>query len=466
MSVYSVTQEPNVLVGTGQPIIFTAFDTETANIYPNGDADVWKFRYICDIYIDTGSGSTKVARLKQLPNAENVGIFDISRIVNSFLYPTLVNQGITTNSIHTLPLGDLGDPFSLNDSSLETVICKFGEEFATTATGSPTVHADRHTETARYAFQASVPYNAGVNYAFGDFISNGTTKRFLTYMPDYSIQGQTIKVSNNEWRTMTFLNDSATCQINRLYVQIFNSSGVKLNSNDYFENTNANGGANPSSEVDTDPERLLFVGVGVKNLNIQTLVSDMQISGHATAAYYEVFGTNASDTQKTTKYRFELDGNDCKYPMKQFTWLNRLGGWDYFSFKKKDVKTLNIKRTKMKEPLGTFNAATYAENSFDRGSKTLKADAVYSESANTDYLSEIQAEWLEGLFTSNNVYLIDTEQDIYTQATGTTISADAPNVIPVVITSATFVKKTSVNDQCKIQYTMEYEYSKEQRVGI
>ena len=211
MSVYSVTQEPNVLVGTGQPIIFTAFDTETANIYPNGDADVWKFRYICDIYIDTGSGSTKVARLKQLPNAENVGIFDISRIVNSFLYPTLVNQGITTNSIHTLPLGDLGDPFSLNDSSLETVICKFGEEFATTATGSPTVHADRHTETARYAFQASVPYNAGVNYAFGDFISNGTTKRFLTYMPDYSIQGQTIKVSNNEWRTMTFLNDSAIC---------------------------------------------------------------------------------------------------------------------------------------------------------------------------------------------------------------------------------------------------------------
>ena len=70
------------------------------------------------------------------------------------------------------------------------------------------------------------------------------------------------------------------------------------------------------------------------------------------------------------------------------------------------------------------------------------------------------------MFTSNNVYLIDTEQDIYTQATGTTISADAPNVIPVVITSATFVKKTSVNDQCKIQYTMEYEYSKEQRVGI
>ena len=460
---YSITQEPNVVVGTGQPIIFTAYDTETDNIYPNGDADVFKFKYVCDVYIN----SVKVARIKQNPNSNNVGIFDISRIVNSYLYPTLVNQGITTNSIHTLPLGDTADPFSQNNSTLESVICKFGTEQATSATASPTLTADRLVESTRYALQVSVPYTAGVNYAFGDFIVNGSTKRFLTNMPDYTIQGQSIPVSNNEWRTMAFLNDSATCQINRLYVQIFNSAGVKLNSsNDYFENTNANGGANPSSEVNTDPERLIYVGVGVKNLNTQSLHTDMRISGHATASYYEVFGANGSAAQKTTKYRFNLTGNDCKYPMIQLAWLNRLGQWDYFTLNKKSSRSLNIKRTSMEKTLGTYNATTYAENSFDRGTETLSTEAKYKETANTDYLTELQAEWIESLFTSKNVYLISTEQNIYATATSTTISADAPTVVPVVIDSASYTKKTSVNDQCKIQYTLNYTYSKQQRVSI
>ena len=118
----------------------------------------------------------------------------------------------------------------------------------------------------------------------------------------------------------------------------------------------------------------------------------------------------------------------------------------------------------MKRTLGTYNATTYTENSFDRGKETLSTDATYSEEANTDYLTEKQAEWIEGLFTSENVYLIDTQQDIFTQATGTTISADAPNVIPVVIKASEYIKKTSVNDQCSIQYTIKYQYSKSQRI--
>ena len=67
---YTITQEPGLMAGTGQAIIFVAYDTETANIYPDGDADVFKYRYVCDVYIDSGSGSVRVARLKQLPNAQ------------------------------------------------------------------------------------------------------------------------------------------------------------------------------------------------------------------------------------------------------------------------------------------------------------------------------------------------------------------------------------------------------------
>lgn len=452
---YSVTQEPGTIVGTGQPIIFTVYDTDVAGT-------VYKYKYLCDIYIN----GSKIARLKQSPNASDVGIFDISRVVNSFLSPTLVNQGITTNSIHTLPLGDAGDPYSTNDSTLESVICKFGDEQSTSATTSPTVTADRITESTRYAFQGAVPYNAGINYDFDEFTPDDSAARFLTDMPDYTIQNETIPTSNNEWRTMAFINDGTSGAINRVYVNIYNSSDVLLNtSNDYFDNTAANGGQAPAS-VSADTERILYVGVGIKNLNVQSLHTDMRLSNHATASYYEVYGTNSSDAQKTTKYRFSVDGNECVFPMVELAWKNRLGQWDYFTLKKKNTKTLNTTRTSMERTLGTYNATTYAENSFDRGTATLSADAIYSETANTDYLTEKQAEWIEELFTSKNVYMIDTQQDIWSKASGTNISADAPNVIPVVITSATYTKKTAVNDKCQIQYTLEYKYSKNQRVGI
>ena len=459
---YSATQEPSLFAGTGQPIIFVVYDdARTGNS---------KFRYICDVYINGTASANKVARLKQLPNAQSRGVFDISKIVNSYLYPTKVNQGATTTPIHLLPKDDTGDPFSQNDSSLESVICKFGVEFSTSATTAPTVSADEFTEDVVYCIQASVPYltsSPSGNYDFGQFIPNGTSKRFLTNMPDYTTQAQSIPVSNNEWRTMAFLNDSTNCQINRLYVQIFNSSGTKLNtSNDYFENTNANGGANPSSEVNTDAERLIFVGVGVKNLNTQNLHTDMRISNHATASYYEVFGADSSATQKTTKYRFSLDGNDCKYPMKELAWKNRFGQWDYFTFKKKDEKNLSITRTSMEKPIGEFNSTLYTENSWNRGTETLKTDATYQETVNSDYLTEIQAEWLEDLFTSNDVYLINTENDIFNKVSGQTIDADNPAVVPVVITSAEYKKKTSVNDKCQIQYTLTYNYSKKQRDAI
>ena len=459
---YSATQEPSLFAGTGQPIIFVVYDdARTGNS---------KFRYICDVYINGTASANKVARLKQLPNAQSRGVFDISKIVNSYLYPTKVNQGSTTTPIHLLPKDDIGDPFSQNDSSLESVVCKFGVEFSTSATTAPTVSADEFTEDVVYCIQGSIPYFSspqGGNYDFAEFIPDGTSKRFLTNMPDYTIDGQTISVSNDEWRTMAFLNDSADCELNRLYVQIFNSSGSKLNtSNDYFENTNANGGANPSSEVNTDAERLIFVGVGVKNLNIQNLHTDMRISSHATASYYEVFGANGSGTQKTTKYRFSLDGNDCKYPMKQLAWKNRFGQWDYFTFKKKDEKNLSITRTSMEKPIGDFNSLAYSENSFRRGTETLTTNATYQQTVNSDYLTELQAEWMEGLFTSNDVYLINTESDIFNKNCGQTISADNPDVLPVVITSAEYKKKTSVNDKCQIQYTLTYNYSHKQRVAI
>ena len=149
--------------------------------------------------------------------------------------------------------------------------------------------------------------------------------------------------------------------------------------------------------------------------------------------------------------------------MIEFVWKNRLWQWDYFTFTKKSEDDLTIARTSLTRPLGTFNAQTYVSNVWDRGTENLNVQAIYSGVANSDYLTETQAQWIEGLFTSEDVYIFKTSANVYDKATNLTISADAPQIIPVVIKSASYKRKTSVNDKC-ISYTIQYEYSKEQRV--
>ena len=199
---YSIEQQPDGMMGTGSPLIFTVYDdSRTGNN---------KFKYIADVYINGTASANKVARLKQLPNSTNRGIFDLSKIVDSYLYPTKVNQNSTTNSIHLLPTGSTSKPCSQNDSSLESVVVKFLVEYSSSATTAPVVY-DSPTNDANtvYVFQASAPYGATQTngmYNYANFRPDANTKRFLTNMPDYTIQGETINVTNDEWRTIAFWN--------------------------------------------------------------------------------------------------------------------------------------------------------------------------------------------------------------------------------------------------------------------
>jgi hypothetical protein len=460
---YTITQEPGLFAGTGQAIVFVAYDTETANIYPDGDADVFKYRYVCDIYVNT----VKVARLKQLPNANSRGVFDVSKIVNSYLYPTKTNANDTTKALHLIPYGATTKPFSHNDSTIESVICKFGYEKSTSLTTTPTVTADVVAEDVVYCIQASFPFaltDTSGNYPLSGYEPDGIKSRFLTNMPIWD-DGEAISVSANEWRTMAFLNEETACQLDRLYVQIFNSSDVILNTSFYyFTNSSSSGGAIPGSETNTDPERLLYVGIGPKNLNTQTIHDDIKIESHPTAAYYKVFGTNSSNTQKTAIYRFNLDGDDCYYPMVELIWKNRLGAWDYYTFRKKDTIQTNITRTSMKRPVGKFNDTLYTENVWNRGTETLITTATKRGIVNTDYVSEKVGEWLEDLFTSNDVYFVKTFGDF--DEVGSQWTSDLPQIVPVVIESTSFIKKTHTNDKCQIQYTIEYSYSHSERTNI
>ena len=94
--------------------------------------------------------------------------------------------------------------------------------------------------------------------------------------------------------------------------------------------------------------------------------------------------------------------------------------------------------------LGTFNKSRWRYNNTQRGKKTRQTTAILKETLNTDWITEQDANLLEKLIMSTDVYIVENADTTYTEA--------------VMITDSSFVRKTVANDR-KIQYTINIEYA-------
>ena len=87
----------------------------------------------------------------------------------------------------------------------------------------------------------------------------------------------------------------------------------------------------------------------------------------------------------------------------RFTWLNNLGGRDWYTFIKRNTYTQNANRSTTYKLPGYWSAANYsvAYNSPARyGTTTFKIDLTNTWTASTNWLSEEESEWLRSMFAS------------------------------------------------------------------
>ena len=118
------------------------------------------------------------------------------------------------------------------------------------------------------------------------------------------------------------------------------------------------------------------------------------------------------------------------------------------NFRGKSTESVDITSEEMESVPGTWDLATYSYGNYERGKETTYTEATRKLVIYSDYLNEEEAQWLEELFTSIDVQIIE-DSIIY----------------PVVITNKTYTKKTSVNDKIKIQYTINLEYANKVRTN-
>jgi hypothetical protein len=102
-----------------------------------------------------------------------------------------------------------------------------------------------------------------------------------------------------------------------------------------------------------------------------------------------------------------IDDTNCwGFDPIRISWLNNLGGRDYYTFIKRNTNTQNANRTTLFKLQGYWSAATYnvQDNSPARwGTQVFKADLTNTWTASTDWITDDMSTFLRGLFASPHV---------------------------------------------------------------
>ena len=447
-----------------------------------------KFRFVCDITID---GSRR-ARLKVLPNSNNVGVFRVDGVVRQYLEITKEDGNNAGESIWTLGANNTAQLMTKsNGLNYQTVKIEFGEESAASATADPTVTMNatdyflRVLPAARGyigAFNRQWDQGGSYNAITGDkdflnnFLPTSAGKRLLTTLPALSNSAFISnagaieqEVTYADYRSYGIILDAHTdVASSNLYVTIqsFGTDDTILSASYLISLL---GGTQPSSAT-TDDKHLQYIGIGPANFLASTILPTTHFTNR-TIDFYEVyFSTVASPTNagqlKTLPMRFKVVDADCMYGMEgtglmmenarankiTLAWQNTVGGYDYFSFNKRHDRTTKVTDRKTFTMLaGNYDSASasvdFEQLPWEGGKTTTKIGARREIRANTDIFDEELVDYLEGLILSPRVYLLT-----YDKVNGG---------VPVVITDSSFLHKTNVNERGCYTVSVTFEFARE-----
>jgi len=482
------------MLATDEEIIFVVEDNSVV-------VGNFRVKFIAEVFVSSATSNvfgshpsaSKVATLKVVPNNEGVGIFDLSRILEAYVSPdylggeTIVATGVQyhtqynqddysdkkPHSIHQI------DKWSVNRNAVRIFGVKFSAEFATTQTGTLTTTSKINSEL--YYIHNAVRQeddtlaidnnsgNFGYNYDFNKYVLNSTAAKFLSNAPTTQYIGENdfctlgfFAQSDGGTGSFTagsrygkFVGSSATIArqlIRHIDIKFF-LNGVQTGSTITYGNSTANGSL--TWQTPTPKAQLQYVGVGTANI---------QGAGNSLPASWDYYTVTARDwdgvvvSDTYSFYKEEV----CKgFEKFRLCWLNRLGVWDYFNFTKRNVRKVNSKKETYQQLKGTWNESRYMKHGYKGGQKVFATNSKEVITLQTDFITEEAAQWLEELFTSPDVFVL---QEKSTDTTSGTITNLLNKYVqPCVVMTSSYTRKTTANDKLK-QYTIEIEMSHNKRI--
>ena len=468
----------------GQDIIFTVSDSTII-------ATKYRVKFTAQVYVadessNLGLASYLVATLKVTPNNKGVGIFSLQSILESYVEPQQEGVEYLQTSISKFKGVDysldnphpihLIDKFAVNKNNTRYFQITFNIEYFDSATSTEklsflkpilseiylmyngVLNYDDSLKLSKnnYGFNLDVPKLIFNDFygSLGKFISNAPIEQYAK-LTDYGTLSffNFLNTSTNSFQVGT---DNANInRVDNIEISLYNSAGTLLTSPFQIECVDINGGWEYPS--DFSAARLLYFGAFPANLDGWSTVWDTY---KANVSYYTIRAYDDQTSEISELYKINIVGNACKgFESIRLTWLNKYGTWDYYTFRKKSIKSLQTNRSTYTQQSGTWNNSTYRINGYKGGKKNFRVNTKQLIKVNTDFINDNEAVWFEDLINSTEVYLLNSfDSSVNDARSGITNKY----VEPVILTTSSYTRKTKANDKL-IQYTFELEKTHNKR---
>lgn len=153
-------------------------------------------------------------------------------------------------------------------------------------------------------------------------------------------------------------------------------------------------------------------------------------------------------TAMSEVFQYNID-EDCDYwNNKQLVWKNRYGTFDYYKFQKRKGEGLNIQRQRYNQIPLDWASSSPSKTQISRGLTDFNVGINETHVINTGFVNQATMVWLEEVYTSPEVYLIETDGSLF----------------PINITSTDYVRKNRGNKEI-INLELTYTYSNNIRLN-
>ena len=420
-----------------------------------------QYQYVVDVF-ESGS-ATLIQRIKQQPNPSGLGVFNMGNILTTQMDSDKVWKTLafaTSSECNKLFQVKFGETFASSSTSTPELY----DGITTATTGSPAKVGDEYytITDGLVDYPDAVAYNfASSSYYVAESASVYNT---FNHQVVLSNAPTTQSINEDEYLTLSMYNgnmmfpasDIVAQDIFYVQIQWYNDAGSVIQ-NDSLTNVSANGGAprtsvgqlwNAVAGQQTAGSRLIHVGLGVQNL-----IDIGYIPPSGWAYYTTTFYGQGDDGLENNDgvwgtMRFNKATGECSYNGVRFAWKNEFGVWDYYTFTLQSNASNNIERISYKQSFVPYNTAdtTPTYDTTRRGTKQIVNKVNRVRTANSDWLTQEEADWLRELFFSTDVYI-----------------QEGTSFYPVAITDATLNEKTNPRTQKVFQYGINFELANNKR---
>lgn len=420
-------------------------------------------KYVLRIY----RSGTLIGDLRQSPNRQGRAIFDIQNTIQSQVAPSapnieetgyigsdLRNSAVESTPFH-LEYGYEKDGIVTMEPSLAVPYLDFGgvkEYYEVPFDETPYIPIVSETAGCTIIDSQAQPFTDLNNYRLASEITDGKplwlTGNMRVYDHYVTVDDMTTISYYNGLEINGAVDSKVTCIEAFVFHQFNGNTDIGLN---WVYNQQGNGGG-PNNTIGDGlnpvyPYAAITCATGPKNFQ--------DFDPAATHYYVKTAAWNndiicSSEVDEVTDdslhyvHRFNIVDQNCNdFEHYQFSWLNSYGFRDYYTFNKRKERRVNIQRNEFLKEAADYNADSYDVNNYDRGYTVYSQRLQETFTAFTDYISNVDALFLEGLFTSADVK-VRFNDDI-----------DPTRWYPISLQSSEYTEKTIRKDQM-FQYDIKF----------